>query len=105
MKTSNTSEWEKSFDEKFVVFLGPDEHHIVACKESDGGLDFWNDYKLKSFISNLLSKQKQEIVGEIEGLDYIRNYIGTEHWFGTDGEESYDLAKKDIITLITIQHE
>lgn len=66
-------EWEKEFDEKFVVQHPGDEHPFVGSWDAErGGYDFFNAYKIKAFIRTLYLQALEQ--GRTEGSrgDYGR---------------------------------
>ena len=81
MKTKN---WEKEFDRK-----------VKKINYRDYGID-WED--IKSFISNLLAKQKKSLISKIEGRKDDRDEIeGETEKIFNDG---YDQALNDIKKLL-----
>lgn len=106
---SNTNEWEKEFDEQF----GEEHERITKCNCS-GEEEHEAVYRyisklddIKSFISSLLFKQKQEIVGEIEKkIDRLDRYSVTtkplrEEFWAFNEKSVFEVLK----SVITTQHE
>lgn len=61
-------EWEKEFDEKFVVQHPGDEHPFVGSWDAErGGYDFFNAYKIKAFIRTLYLQALEQ--GRTEGRE------------------------------------
>ena len=65
------------FDEKFVCDTDSEEHPFVGFyNEGDNKFEFWNAYKIKSFI--LQDRQEAYNIGRQSGLEEVENVINNE---------------------------
>lgn len=90
MSTHNN--WEERFDKDYP-----------ACDCRNNLHPHFEDSKvnrawIKSFIKDLLQQEGENMIKKIEEIGSLPDYLDA---FGNlDGQDGYELAKKDIITLL-----
>lgn len=91
-----TSTWEERFDKEFVYKMTNDDHDAVAhYNEESKEFEFWNDYKIINFITQVREEAKREVLeGVIEKILEAR---------GEDTLEDvrvYDMGIDDAIEMV-----
>lgn len=86
-KPDNKEEWKEEFDKLASVAIFPEaEEHIKNV--------------LKSFVSNLLKSQREELVKEIEGMKNNTKFMSPTNLYAIQQTKGYQVALDSIIKLI-----
>ena len=87
-KKMNTKKWEHDFVKKFCVPCSNKKNKNLALLNEP--------IDVLRYISDLLSQQKQEIVGMVEGMRKKAICTGNSIWEYTYKEEGYNQALNDL---------
>lgn len=94
-------DWKLKFRRDFVCDVSPEEHAFVGMyNEDDNKFEFWNAYKIESFIQNLIQQVREEELKRVEKIIEGMQEELDESLYNWDGYPSSGQQAKEVIEII-----